>query len=233
MNAGASRPDRTKVSSQELLLNLSVVLLKLCEPFFNDPKKSLLIDPGFPNSPESHGGIYELTGNDALPRLGQNVTNSGVVYSPKNSFIPLCFFFCSRSLALSIIPDANFYDMIVYQARRTAWNIQRQNGDLRSDPNLSRYLAMQYAKEIHLQSPSYITDILRFYDMAAGFFLRIDKDQLTTMPEHIVDDFCEVLKYASNEAPKLMAGIDFGNAFRLSVTLLSQGYSSVSQRVLL
>jgi len=226
VNAGASRPDRTKVSSPELLLNLSVVLLKLCEPFFNDTKKSLLIDPGFVSSPENHGGIYDLTGNDHLPRLGSNVTNSAL-YQPKNSFIPLCFFFCSRSLALSIIPDANFYDMIVYQARRTAWTIQRQNGDIRSDPNLNRYLGIQYAKEIHLQNRAYVTDILKFYDMAAGFLMRIDKDQLTTMPEHIVNDFCDVLNFASEQTPKMMAGIDFGNSFRLSVTLLSQDYAGL------
>ena len=228
VNAGAQRPDRTKVSSPELLLNLSVVLLKLCEPFFNDAKKSLLVDPGFVSSPESHGGVYALTGNDNLPRLGENVSDEGVEYNPKNSFIPLCFFFCSRSLSLSIVPESSSYESINYHARRTAWNIQQQNGDLRSDPRLTQVLAMQYAKEIYMMSPSYITDIFRFYNMAAGVMLRIDKAQLTAMPDHIVTDFCAVLNYASEFTPKLLSGIDFADIFRLTVKLLSREYAHVS-----
>lgn len=58
-----------------LLVNLSVVMLKLCEPFVNDAKKAALVDPGLVCSPESHGGIYDLAGDNALPRLGENVTN--------------------------------------------------------------------------------------------------------------------------------------------------------------
>jgi hypothetical protein len=51
----AMHPDRLKFSSKELLVNPSIVLLKLCEPFINDVKNATLVDPGFVCSPKSRG----------------------------------------------------------------------------------------------------------------------------------------------------------------------------------
>ena len=230
VNADATRPDRTKVCSEELLVNLSVVMLKLCEPFVNDAKKAALVDPGLVCSPESHGGIYDLAGDNALPRLGENVTNDGVTtYSPKNSFVPLCFFFCTRSLALSVVPGGDMYENICRQVSHTYHRIRGQNGDPRNDPRFDRILQFQYSKEVVMMSEAYIADVSRFYNMAAGILLQMNKDQLKTMPEHIVDDMCSVLVYASNFAGKMLSGLDFGNIFRLTVTLLSKQYSHVSQ----
>lgn len=229
VKADGMQADKSKVSSEGLLFNLSVVLLKLCDPFINDPKKANLVDPGFVSSPASHGGVYDLTGDNALPRLGENVTIEGVTYNPKNNFIPLCFFFCSRSLALSAVPGGSRYESTarhVYHLHRT---IRQQNGDMRSDPRFNRLLQVQYAKEIIMMSPTYITDVFRYYNMAAGIFLQMDKDMLKTMPEHIVDDLCSVLVYASSFAAKLLSGVDFGNLFRLTVKLLSKDYSHVSE----
>lgn len=228
VNAGGARPDRNKVSSTEFLLNLSVILLKLCEPMMNDAsgKKSLLVTPGFVNSPKDHGGVYNLTGDDHLPRLGENIDTSKE-YNPDNKFIPMCFFFCSRALALSIVHEASAFENINFHARRTAWTIQQQNGDVRSDPRLNQILGMQYAREIHIMSPSYIKDIFSFYNMAAGVLLRIEKDELKAMPEHIVYDYCSVLDYGAEFTPTMLSGIDFGNIFRLTVTLLSKDYASV------
>ena len=223
------RPDRSKVSSEELLTNLSVVLLKLCEPFIDDEKKAALVDPGFVcSTTEGHGGLYDLTGENTLPRLGENVTNSGMVYNPKNSFIPICFFFCSRSLALSVVPGGSRYENIVRNVYHIHRTIRQQNGDPRTDPRFDRILQLQYCKEIVMMSPTYIADVSRFYNVAAGILLNMDKEKLKTMPEHIVDDMCSVLVYASSFAGQLLAGSDFGNTFRLMVTLLSKDYAHVS-----
>ena len=126
-------PDRAKVSSEEFLFNLSAALLKLCQPFVNDPKKTNLVDPGFVSSPESHGGVYDLKGDNALPRLGVNISDSDVEYNPKNSFIPLCFFFCSRSLALSIIPGGNRYKSVAIHVSHAYHDIRQENGDARRE----------------------------------------------------------------------------------------------------
>lgn len=228
VNADAQRPDKSKVSSEELLFNLSVVLLKLCDPFVNDPKKSSLVDPAFVSSSEAHGGIYDLTGDNALPRLGVNITNNAAAYNPKNAFIPPCFFFCTRALALSVVPGGSRYENLARNVYHTHRTIRQQNGDVRSDPRFNKLLQVQYAQEIIMMSPSYITDVFKMYNMTAGLFLNMEKDMLKTMPEHIVDDLCSVLKYASSFCTKLLSGVDFGNLFRLIVKLLSKDYASVS-----
>ena len=227
VNAGGLRPERSKVSSDELLINLSVVLLKLCEPFINELKKAALVDPGFVSSPESHGGVYDIT--DDLPRLGDNIPSDNKTYHPKNSFIPLCFFFCSRALSLSVVPGGVRYENIARNVYYTHRSIRQENGDLRSDARFNRLLQVQYAKEIVMMSETYIADVFRYYNMAAGVLLKMDKGQLKIMPEHIVDDLCSVLVYASSFSAKLMSGIDFGNSFRLAVKLLSKDYSQVCE----
>merc|ERR1719343_1485242 len=76
VNTGATamRPDyQSKVSSPALLLNVSVALLKLCEPFVSDENKHGLIDPLFVLSAEDNRGVFPMRGeggDDALPRLG-------------------------------------------------------------------------------------------------------------------------------------------------------------------
>jgi len=227
IRADGMRADRSKVSSAELLTNLSAVLLKLCDPFIQDPKKASLVDPGFVCSPESHGGVYSLTVEDAIPRLGVDVTDKGD-YNPKNSFIPLCFFFCSRILALSVVPRTRRYDNILRNINHEYHNSRSRNDDPRSNPRFISLLKLQHIMEISLKSPTYIPDVFRYYNMAAGIFLQMDKELLKTIPEHIVYDMCAVLDYATDYTPKLMSGVDLGNIFRLTVTLLSKEYAPVS-----
>jgi hypothetical protein len=66
--ASASRPDPTKVSCTNLLLNVSIVLLKLSDPVASNKEKHKLIDPGFLTSPENHVGVFCTTGDDAASR---------------------------------------------------------------------------------------------------------------------------------------------------------------------
>jgi ubiquitin conjugation factor E4 B len=220
--ADAIEKDTTKISSEELLYNLSVVLLKLCDPFVSKPEKAALIDPGFVTSPTSHGGVYDLAGDNALTRLGDNISHSGDAYNPKNSFIPLCFFFCSRALALSIVPSMASYERMASHVNNTGWRIRQANGDIYTDRRFNRLLQFQCAMGIVVKSPTYASDVFRFYNAVAGFLLRLDSDQLKTMPEHMVSDACAVLDFASGHTVGLLSGIDFGNSFRLTVKLLSK-----------
>ena len=88
-------------------------------------------------------------------------------------------------------------------------------------------LASQYSQEIVMQSPSYVSDVFRYYNLAAGLLLNMPKEQLKTMPEHIIGDICSVLVYGAQFAEKLMAGLDFSNLFKLVVILLSKDCASL------
>jgi hypothetical protein len=64
---------------------------------------------------------------------------------------------------------------------------------------------VQFSKKIVMMSPTFIPGM--------SILMQLHKDQLKTIPEHILDDMCLVLVYASSYVEKLLAGLDFGNLF--------------------
>ena len=232
VNVGASaiRPDRTKCSSAALLLNLNVLLLKLCEPFVSKPEKVSLVDARFVNTPTAHRGVFETRGEDVVVRLcgsGEDTDSSPIPtyshqeYQPKNDFVPQIYFYTARSLALGIVSSSSSHLNLLRQVSHMAWTIRQRNGDLRSNPQFSQILAHQYASEVTVLHPDILVEALRFYEFSAGFLSNLPQEQLATMPEHLVDDTCDMLSYVARLAPKDMAGLQYGNIFSLVVTLLS------------
>lgn len=226
-HATAMRPDPSKVSSTATLMNLSVVLLKLCEPFMSNEKKADLIDPGFVSSERDHKGVYTTTGDDAVPRLGENPTPPSTPYDPKNSFIPQCFYFAARMLSFGIVPLSAFQYNLMRNINHMAWEIRNRNADIRTDPNFSRLVAMERANEITLYAEEMVTDTLRFCNLMAGTLLKMDDEQLCLMPEFFVDDTCSILQHMAKMKPNLLKGADFRNVFQMVVKLLSPTYAHV------
>jgi ubiquitin conjugation factor E4 B len=226
-NATAMRPDPSKVSSTATLMNLSVVLLKLCEPFMSDEKKAGLIDPGFVSSEKDHKGVYVMTGDDAVPRLGENPRPPSYPYDPKNSFIPMCFYLAARSLSFGIVPLSTYQYNLLRQISHTHWELRNRNADIQSDPNFSRLLAVQRANEITLYAEEMVADTLRFCNLMAGTVLKMDDAQLCLMPEFFVDDICSILQHMAKMKPKLLKGADLRNVFQMVVKLLSPTYAHV------
>lgn len=229
VNTGATafRPDKTKVSNPQTLQNIATALLKLCEPFMNDHSR---IHPGFVSSETDHLGIFSISGDNAVPRLGDNAVMVMEPYAPKNKFIPQCFFLCARALHLSIVAGAEFHTGISRQASHTAWSIRQRGGDISSDPNLNHILSIQYANEVSLLSPDFVIDSLRFFNLSARFLLDLDDQLLPLMPEHLVEDYCEYIVFITKFAPEHMKGIDMGGIFRATVKLLNPKYANVSLR---
>ena len=87
---------------------------------------------------------------------------------------------------------------------------------------------MQYANEVSVLNPDLLTDALRFMNCCAGFLNSIDDEKLPSMPEHLVDDMCDLITFTSRMATKVMQGVDFGNVFKVTVKLLSPNYAQVS-----
>jgi len=226
VGATAMRPDRSKVSNSQTLLNLCITLLKLCEPFLN-PKKIHLIDPLFPSTATAHGGVFAMTGDDAVPRLAENPSPPSTKYDPKNTFIPQCFFFTTRALHLGIVPSSSFHTSLMRQVNHTAYMLRQRGSDAVSDPNFNHILSMQYANETTILSHDMLADALQFYDTCAGYLLNIDDDVLGLMPEHLVDDMCDLLTFVARMTPRVMLRLSFGNAFKVVVKLLSPQYSQI------
>ena len=221
------RPDSTKVSSTSLLLNASVTLLKLCDPFVADEKKHRLIAPGFVSSADHHRGIFATTGDDALPRLGE-ADDSAVDFAPKNAFIPTCFFFTVRSLALGIVPLLSQHENLLRHISHQHWELSSQNRDIHSDPHFCMLVSRQRSNEVALFQEEMVTDSLRFCNLIAKFLHELSDEDLKRMPEHFVDNICDILMGVSKMKPKLLRGIELRHVFKLVVKLLSPTYASVS-----
>ena len=226
--ADAYRVDHSRVSDPVTLLNITVVLLKLCEPFLTSEEKLSLIDPGFVSSPDDHGGVYTSEGDDAVTSLAQNPPAPPKPYAPKNSFIPQCFFFAARSIHLSLCPALELHERIGHAYGR-AFNQARSRGDNpRQDPDANRAVALQLAVEATIFSPDLLGDALRFSNAMGGLLLRVEDDNLARMPEFFVDDLCNFVTKLSQsvmvgaqDGANAMQGVDLGNVFRAMVKLLS------------
>jgi len=241
VNVGASalRPDPTKVSSMNMLLNLQVVLLKLCEPFLDDAKKIKLIDPGFVSSVEAHQGVYASTGDDAVPRLGADEDGdatmtdaaAGTAYNPKNTFIPVCFFLCARSIHFGLCPALSYHEGLLRHISHAHYELTSNGRDIRTDPHFGLLLSKQRSAEVALFQPSLVIDTIRFLNFLARVMEELDDDQLKTMPEDFVSDLCGTLMSIAKMKPKLLANIELRHVFKLVVKLLSSKYAGVSCHV--
>lgn len=240
--ATAMRPDyQTKISSPALLLNVSVALLKLCEPFVSDEKKHGLIDTLFVLSPEENRGVFPARGeggDDALPRLGDDGSdgdNDGnndasiskiPPYKPKNAFIPQVFFYTARSLALGIVPLLSQHESLLRHLSHRHWELNNSNSELTSDPQFRILLSRQRSHEVPLFQEEMIVDTLRFCDLMAKILYKLDNDEvLKSMPEHFVDNLCDILMGVAKMQGKVLRGLQFPNVFLLMVKLLSPKYA--------
>eukprot|EP00536_Pseudo-nitzschia_multiseries_P004273 jgi/Psemu1/318386/estExt_fgenesh1_pm.C_700013 len=236
--ANAMRPDyQSKVSSPALLLNVSVALLKLCEPFMAEETKHGLIDPLFVLSANDNRGLFPTRsdggGDDALPRLGDEGddannqdTSTIPAYKPKNAFIPQCFFYTARSLDLGIVPLLSQHESLLRHLSHRHWELNNSNTDLSSDPQFRILLSRQRSHEVPLFQEEMVADTLRFCDLMAKIMYQMDNDSvLRKMPEHFVDNLCDILMAIAKMQPKVLRGLQFKYVFLLMVKLLSPRYA--------
>ena len=239
--ASGMRPDPSKVSSSSLMLNLSAILLRLCEPFLQDPQKHKLIDVGFVSSPADHGGVFPSSGDDAVARLGgetdpddAEMTMMAVEedahhhYNPKNSFIPQCFFLCARSLHLGILPLLSTNYNMLAQISRMHHDLTASNQNLESNQRFQTIISFQRSFEVPLFQEEPLTDSLRFCNLMAKVLCTLEDDQLKSIPEDFVSDSCDIFTKVARQKGKALAGLDASFVFKLCVKLLSPKYSGVS-----
>jgi hypothetical protein len=228
VGATATRPDPSKVSSPSLLLNLSVSLLRLADPFVQSPTKHALIDPGYVSSDSSHGGVFTLTGEDVVPRLGENVAADAMdTYKPKNGFIPEMAFLTARSLHLGLAALLAQQDSLLRQIGHMHYVISNRGGDLASDAHFGMYVARQRGQEVALYQEDMVERSLQFCNLMAKVMFDMPDDALKTMPEHFVNDICDILTMIAKRKPKLLRVVDFRYIFKVVVKLLSPTYASV------
>lgn len=233
LNEGATafRPNPAKVASESLLLNVSIVLLKLCHPFVADESKHSLINLGFVSDSTANRGVFPTQGDDALRRLGGNDDNdtqmSITPYEPTNTFIPQCFFYCARSLALGIVPGLTKHESLERQIAHTYWDLRNRNQDPQQSRNLGFLIMMKNCMDVTLFQEDMVVDSLRFCNLMAEILVKASDDELCLLPEFLVDNVCDVVTGIAGERPKMLAGLNFGHVFKMVVKLLSPAYATI------
>jgi Ubiquitin elongating factor core len=243
VGATATRPDSSKVSCNSLLLNVSVALLKLCDPFVHDATKHYLIDAGFVTCAAAHQGMFTLTGDDAIRPLGApddeaaasgGAASSGDAmdtYNPKNPFITSLFFLTAKSLILGIASLLSQHENLLRHISHQHWMITSRNGDLQSDPHFAMFIARQRSNEVALFEPDMAKDTLRFLNLLAKILVNLPNEQLATMPEDFVSIVCDVVMSIAKLKAKILVGLEFRDTFELVVKLLSPSYAKVSTKI--
>jgi Ubiquitin elongating factor core len=233
VNTGASalRPDPSKVSSTSLLLNISMMLLKLCHPFVIDESKHHLIDGGFVSSSEAHGGVFCTVGDDAVPRLGgteSGTATATTAYNPRNAFIPHCFFFCARSLHFGIVPLLRVYEHLMRHISHVVHEVTSAGRDIHAEPQFAGMISRQRGEEVALFQEEMLEATLTFCNFTAKVLNDMDDATIATMPEEFVSDICDILMLIAYFKPEALAGHEFRYVFKLVVKLLSPMYANVS-----
>lgn len=239
VNTGATamRPDATKVSSTGLLLNVSMELLHLCDPFVSNEAKHKLIDATFVSLSEPGKLIFPTTGDDAIPRLGEtddspmDTSTADASYAPKNTFVPQVFFLTARSLALGIVPQLSSHENLIRHISHQHWQLNSQNRDVYSDPHFSMMVSRQRSNEVALFQEEMTVATTRFINLMAKVLVGLPDELLKQMPEHFVDNMCDILMSLAKLKSKCLRGMDARYVFSLMVKLLSPSYKSVSKYV--
>ena len=226
-SADAMRPDPAKVSSNGLLLNVTVELLKLCDPFVGDEKRHSRIDPNFVAAPTAHQGIFSTSGDNPVPRLAETTADVNN-YQPENTFIPQCFFLCARSMLFSIATQLNQYENLLRNLSHLHYDIESNGRDVHSEPRFAMLVSKQRSMEVALFQEEMIADVMRFCNLLAKMLVTITDAQLGQMPEHFVDNICHILMKVAKFKPELLRGLDLRYVFSMLVKLLSPSYGKVS-----
>jgi hypothetical protein len=135
----------------------------------------------------------------------------------------------ARSLALGIVPMLSQHENLLRHISHQHWELSSQNRDIHSDPHFCILVSRQRSNEVALFQEEMVTDTLRFCNlMAKVLSSQLSDDRLTQMPEHFVDNVCDILMSVAKLKPKLLRSMELRFVFQLVVKLLSPTYASVS-----
>ena len=201
------RPDPSKIASKTWLLNLSVSMMDSCIPFtVKDPTKSKLISSSFLSSSSGDGmGVYPTKGDDLVARCAeaeaeadadQDVDMAMPPPPPKTSnFISKAFSLTARSLHLGVVPLKNYASHL----QQNFYYYRQQAGEdaWRTDEQVQNTLNRKMALDVALLDSDFLMGTLAFLNTSATFLTSLPSEELKTMPEHFIDDLCDIVKFVA------------------------------------
>ncbi|KAF0701142.1 Aste57867_8365 [Aphanomyces stellatus] len=230
-------PNPALVSTAGMLINLNVVLLRLCGPFLPPATKHSLIDPSFlkcwpnPLFPEDATKLVQLSTNPL-----QNSKSLGDF-----NFITQCFYLTVRAMHLGPVATIGKYMRLMRQLSY----VQNHMND-QSDPRVRmQFEAMATAKMVidaKLLQPELLHEMVRFALLSANAVCRVclspdgkavvsgfqlplqtpvEELLVPYVPEHVVEDIVNILLFVARFAPEELKSFAFDDLLTMTLIFLS------------
>ncbi|KDO32860.1 hypothetical protein SPRG_02553 [Saprolegnia parasitica CBS 223.65] len=230
-------PNAALTSTAGLLMNLSVVLLRLCGPFLPPTStKHSLIDPTFlaavPNP------IFPADSTKLV--VAESAASTAKTLSDFN-FITQCFYLTVESVHLGPVASMGKYMRLLRQLSYIQ-NLMRTNNDPRVQAQFDALASTKMLLDAKLLQPELLHEIVRFALLSADVVCRICLDAagkasasplvlpITTreqdllvpfVPEHIVEDIVNALLFVARMAPTELASFAFDDLLKMTLVFLS------------
>lgn len=240
-------PDANITSTNGTMLNLTMVLLRLCGPFLSpDAKKTHLINATFlgVQSPTFPFDATKLLGNTSDADERRVIVANGS--ASEFNFITRCYFITARAVHLGPVAAMGQYMRLL---RQLSYFQSRMNGADGADPRLRAHfdslVTSKMVLDAELLHPDLLHDVLRFVLLSSTVVTSIccgDDQQPQTdgnrllqlpladpkehallkhVPEHLVDDICSVLIFVARLQPKALQSFALDELLRLILVVLS------------
>lgn len=218
-------PDANITSTNGMMLNLTMVLLRLCGPFLSlDAKKADLIDVKFLTSSSS---IFPADVTKLIPSSHPDADSGEKPASENFNFVTRCFFLTARAVHLGPVAAISQYMRL---ARQLSFIQSRLNED--SDPRMRAHFEALVSSKIimdaELLHPELVHDLIRFVQLSSYVAVSVCKaasaqncqefhlpladpvnvgpqDALLMFPAHFIEDICAVLIFISRVSPKSLS----------------------------
>lgn len=232
-------PDVNITSSNGMMLNLTMVLLRLCGPFLPpESKKSHLINAEFlgVQSPVFPFDATKLLGNtsEVDARRVANVSSDF-------NFITRCYFITARAIHLGPVAAIGQYMRLLRQLQYFQSRMN-DNADPRLRAHFDTLATSKMVLDAELLHPDLLHELMRFVLLSSAVVTSIccgknasssdgqlelplsDPVQnalLKHIPEHIVDDICAVLVFVARLQPKVLQTFALDELLKMILIILS------------
>ncbi|ETW08590.1 hypothetical protein, variant [Aphanomyces invadans] len=239
VEAAKENPNLALVSTAGMLINLNVVLLRLCGPFFPPSTKHSLIDATFWNIWPNPLFPEDATKLVALAAQSSQTTSATF---PSFNFITQCFFLTARAVHLGTVSTIGKYMRLMRQLSYMQNHMNDQ-----SDPRMRAQFEMLAASKMIIDAkllhPELLHELIRFALLSANVTCRMclasDGKPLATtgfdlplptapdalllpfVPEHIVEDIIGIVLFVARFAPDELKSFAFDDFLTMTLIFLS------------
>ncbi|CAI9099664.1 OLC1v1036520C1 [Oldenlandia corymbosa var. corymbosa] len=239
--------DPSSCASTGMFVNLSSVMLRLCEPFLDaNLTKRDKIDPKY----VFHGTRLELRGLTSLHASSEEVNewllrNNDCKENGKFHFISECFFMTARAVNLGLLKAFSEWNNLgrnIARCKEKLSALKKMQGQTPCEHLQQNIASLEKTIGLYSQEEScYEAQVLRdtglvqralsFYrlmlvwlvDLVGGFKMPLASTcplHFAAMPEHFVDDAMELVIYASR-IPKALDGVELDDFMNFIVMFMA------------